>query len=40
MKVEEKLGGEIRSEKQMQDFSDCQDFYGLKDLGFTGLPFT
>ncbi|XP_050281349.1 uncharacterized protein LOC126722235 [Quercus robur] len=40
VKVEEKLGGAIRSEKKMQDFRDCQDFYGLKDLGFTGLPFT
>ena len=29
-KVEEKLGGAIRSEKQMQDFRDCQDFYGLR----------
>ena len=24
----------------MQDFKDCQDFCGLKDLGYTGLPFT
>lgn len=39
-KVEEKLKGEIRSEKQMQYFRDCQDFCGLKDLGYTGLPFT
>ncbi|XP_030930759.1 uncharacterized protein LOC115956561 [Quercus lobata] len=39
-KVKEKSGGAIRLEKQMQDFRDCQDFCGLKDLGFTGLPFT
>lgn len=24
----------------MQDFRDCLDFYGLKDLGYSGLPFT
>ena len=24
----------------MQDFKDCQDFCGLKDLGYTSLPFT
>ena len=24
----------------MQSFSDCLDFWGLKDLGFSGLPFT
>ena len=39
-KMEEKLGGAIRPDKQMQDFKDCQDFCRLKDLGFTGLPFT
>ena len=38
--MEEKSGGAIRPDKQMQDFKDCQDFCGLKDLGFTGLPFT
>jgi len=40
VRVEEKLGGAIRPENQMQDFRDCLDFCGLKDLGFTGLPFT
>ena len=39
-KVKEKLGGSIRPEKQMQEFRDCQDFCRLKDLGFSGLPFT
>ena len=39
-KVEEKSRGAIRPDKQMQDFRDCQDFCGLKDLGFIGLPFT
>ena len=24
----------------MQVFRDCLDFYGFKDIGFTGLPFT
>ena len=37
-KIEEKSGGAIRPEKQMQEFRDCQDFCGLKDLGFSGLP--
>lgn len=27
-------------EKQMQDFRNCLDFCGLKDLGYLGLPFT
>ena len=39
-KVKVKLGRAIQPEKQMQDFRDCQDFYRLKDLGYTGLPFT
>ena len=39
-KMEEKSGGAIQPDKQMQDFRDCQDFCRLKDLGFTGLPFT
>ena len=38
-RVEEKLRGAVRSEKQMQDFRDCLDFCGLKDLGYSGLPF-
>lgn len=24
----------------MQQFRDCLDYSGLKDLGFTGLPYT
>lgn len=36
----EKTGGSIRVESQMQKFRECLDFCGLKDLGFTGLPFT
>ena len=39
-KIEEKSRGAIQPDKQMQDFRDCQDFCGLKDLGFIGLPFT
>lgn len=40
VRVDEKSGGAIRSEKQMQDFHDCLDICGLKDLGHSGLPFT
>ena len=36
-KVEEKSGGAIRLEKQMQDFRDCQDFCGFKGFGFYRL---
>lgn len=39
-RLEEKSRGALRPDKQMQDFRDCLDFYGLKDIGFTGLPFT
>ena len=39
-RVDEKSGGAIRPKKQMQDFRDCLDVCGLKDLGFSGLPFT
>ena len=39
-RLEEKLGRVPRAENQMQSFCDCLDFCGLKDLGFSGLPFT
>ena len=39
-RVEEKSGGVVHPEKQMQDFRDCLDVCGLKDLGYSGLPFT
>ena len=39
-KLSEKLGGAIRSEFQMQNFRDCLDVCGLKDLGYSGLPYT
>ncbi|XP_075645171.1 uncharacterized protein LOC142616189 [Castanea sativa] len=39
-RVQERSGGCIWPESQMQVFRDCLDVYGLKDLGFTGLPFT
>ena len=39
-RVDEKSVGAMRPEKQMQDFKDCLDFCGLKDLGYTSLPFT
>ena len=38
-KLGEKLGGAMRPEFQMQNFRDCLDVYGLKDLGFLGLPY-
>ncbi|XP_075665270.1 uncharacterized protein LOC142634918 [Castanea sativa] len=36
----EKSGGLIRPESQMQSFRECLDFCALKDLGFSGLPYT
>ena len=39
-RLQEKSGWYIRPENQMQGFRDFLDFCGLKDLGFTGLPFT
>lgn len=38
--IDEKVGGAIRSERQMQDFRDAIDFCGFIDLGFVGEPFT
>lgn len=38
--MEEKSRGALRSNKQMQEFRDCLDFCGFKDIGFNGLPFT
>ena len=39
-KLSEKLGRALRPEYQMQNFSDCLDVCGLKDLGYSGLPYT
>ena len=39
-RVDEKLRGVVWHEKHMQDFRDCLDFCGLKDLGYSSLPFT
>ena len=39
-KLSEKLGGALRPEYQMQNFKDCLDVCGLKDLGYSGLPYT
>ncbi|KAL4654499.1 hypothetical protein ACB092_01G383700 [Castanea dentata] len=36
----EKSGGPIRLESQMRSFRECLDFCALKDLGFSGLPYT
>ena len=38
-KVEEKLGGALRKERQMKDFRAALDFCGLRDLGYVGSPF-
>ena len=40
LKVEEKQGWLDRPERQMQGFRDTLDFCRLKDLGYTGFPFT
>lgn len=40
LKVDEKSRGPIRPERQMQEFHNCLDFCGFKDLGYTSLPFT
>lgn len=39
-RLNENLGGLAREERQMRSFRDCLDFCGLKDLGFSGLPYT
>uniref|UniRef100_A0A2N9I0P4 Reverse transcriptase domain-containing protein n=1 Tax=Fagus sylvatica TaxID=28930 RepID=A0A2N9I0P4_FAGSY len=38
--IDEKVGGIIHSERQMQDFRDAIDSCGFIDLGFVGEPFT
>ena len=38
--IDEKVGGVIRSERQMQDFRDAIETCGFIDLGFVGKPFT
>lgn len=35
----EKLGGSIRSKRQMQEFRDVLDECGFKDLGYKGGKF-
>ena len=39
-RLDEKSGGTLRSDKQMQVFRDCLDFCIFKNIGFTRLPFT
>ena len=36
----EKSGGLVRPENQMRSFRECLDFCALKDLGYSGLPYT
>ena len=38
--TDEKVGGVIRLERQMQEFRDAIDYCGFIDLGFVGEPFT
>lgn len=38
--MEEKFGGGIRAKNQMQSLRECLDFCGLKDMEYSGLPFT
>ena len=40
MKAEEKTGGASRPERQMVAFREALDFYGFRDLGYVGSPFT
>jgi hypothetical protein len=40
LSLDEQLGGNPRSEYQMQAFRDCLEDRGLTDLGFKGYPFT
>lgn len=37
---DEKQGGSIRNQRQMQVFRDAIDDSGLTDMGFKGPPFT
>ena len=39
-RAHEKLGGRLRSSKQMEDFRDVLDECGFQDLGFSGNKFT
>ena len=39
-KMEEKLGGWVRPNSQMQGFRDVIDEVGFKDLGYVGDRFT
>ena len=39
-KAEEKKGSALRPERQMKEFRDTLDFYGFRDLGYVGSPFT
>lgn len=40
LKVDEILGGTIQPKGQLLKFRDCLDYSGLKDLSFTGFPYT
>ncbi|XP_075665232.1 uncharacterized protein LOC142634867 [Castanea sativa] len=40
LKIEEKSGGRIRPNGQVQAFRDVLDFCGFMDLGYTGPEFT
>jgi len=38
--ADKKQGWLDQPERQLQGFQDTLDYYGLKDLGFAGYPFT
>lgn len=40
IRIQEKLGGPLRPNSQMQDFCDVLDECGFRDLGFMGNKFT
>ena len=40
LKAEEKQGWLDRPQGQMQGFLDALDYYGLRDIGYNGFPFT
>ncbi|XP_071723523.1 uncharacterized protein [Rutidosis leptorrhynchoides] len=40
LQLDEKDGGSFRSSRQIEDFREATEFYGLRDLGFCGPQYT
>ena len=40
LEAQEQIGGQTRSERQMEGFREAIQFCGLSDLGYIGLPYT